>query len=342
MYKIYGGKNRRLIIIAIAVAVVILTVVLIFVNKPNLEGSQEQDAGLENNAGNTPGNIANGGIVAQADDWIYYINVNNNWNIWRMKTDGSNMESLNDDISSCINIAEDWIYYINNSNGNVYRMRTDGYGKEKLNDEYTMSICVLNGWIYHTKVEGLGNGIYRMRVDGSDSEKINGNNIDPREVNITAAGDWVYYSGANNDGIYRMKTDGSGIKKLTSDIPRVFTVTDGWIYYFKVNNGGVYRMRTDGSGRKKLRAGENDGEFWNLNVSGDWIYFTYNNDGDPNRDSNVGKIYRIKTDGSEFEKLNDDYAMNINIADDWIYYWRSGAVKIHKMRTDGSDYQHVE
>ena len=39
--------------------------------------------------GNSLGNIVNGGIAAQAGDWIYYRNTYDVWKTYRIRTDGS-------------------------------------------------------------------------------------------------------------------------------------------------------------------------------------------------------------------------------------------------------------
>jgi len=63
---------------------------------------------------------------------------------------------------------------------------------------------------------------------------------------------------------------------------------------------------------------------------GDWIYYP-SNDG--------GRIYKIRTDGSERTRLSDDWSRSINVVDGWIYYYGAGdnGYGIYKMRTDGSE-----
>ena len=66
-------------------------------------------------------------------------------------------------------------------------------------------------------------------------------------------------------------------------------------------------------------------------IQEDWIYYSNLNDG--------GKIYRIRTDGSDKDKLCDKInCYNINVIGDWIYF-SSGIV--YKMRTDGTECSEV-
>ncbi len=48
--------------------------------------------------GNSLGNIVNGGIAAQAEDWIYYRSYDG-FKIYKIKKDGSSREKITNDIS---------------------------------------------------------------------------------------------------------------------------------------------------------------------------------------------------------------------------------------------------
>jgi hypothetical protein len=61
---------------------------------------------------------------------------------------------------------------------------------------------------------------------------------------------------------------------------------------------------------------------------GDWIYFR-------SPDRKLYGLYKMRTDGTQKTRLNDDYPRYINVIGDWVYYISSGA--IYKVRTDGTD-----
>jgi len=77
-----------------------------------------------------------------------------------------------------------------------------------------------------------------------------------------------------------------------------------------------------------------------INVIGDWIY--YSNYADHIRHPYGGKIYKIRTDGTERTKLNDVDSAYLNIANGWIYYINLSDgdfmtnQRIYKMRLDGT------
>jgi len=103
-----------------------------------------------------------------------------------------------------------------------------------------------------------------------------------------------------------------------------------WIFYSHDSDyndlGYIYKIRTDGTERTQL----NNEQSSNINVVGDWIYYSNNVDG--------GYIYKIRTDGTERTKLNSDTSYYINVVGDWIYYSNgSSGGGFCKIRTDGSE-----
>jgi hypothetical protein len=97
-----------------------------------------------------------------------------------------------------------------------------------------------------------------------------------------------------------------------------------------------YRIKLDGTGKMKI----SDDMVSNLNVSGGWIYFTNESDGN--------NIYKIRTDGTDRIKLNDDYSCvttgmdisGINVVGDWIYY-KNGIdnYRLYRIKNDGTGRQ---
>lgn len=76
-------------------------------------------------------------------------------------------------------------------------------------------------------------------------------------------------------------------------------------------------------------------------IQGDWIYY-----GDMGLSSG---LYKIKTDGTDWQRLSDDFASYINVVGDWIYYHRKDddvivgrTTLLYRIKTDGSDRQPVK
>ena len=60
---------------------------------------------------------------------------------------------------------------------------------------------------------------------------------------------------------------------------------------------------------------------------GDWIHYV--------NGLEDNKIYKIRIDGTQKQKVCDDHAGYLNVIDDWIYYVK-GFDKLYKIRTDGT------
>lgn len=58
--------------------------------------------------------------------WIYYLSDEEEPKLYKIKTDGTEKTYLNAGGTVLINIAEDWIYYLSQSDGRLYRVKIDG------------------------------------------------------------------------------------------------------------------------------------------------------------------------------------------------------------------------
>ena len=75
-------------------------------------------------------------LIAIHEDWIYYSNSRDGNKLYRIKTNGSSGQKLNDDCSGYINVISDRIYYSNYGDvGKLYAINTDASGRQKLSDD---------------------------------------------------------------------------------------------------------------------------------------------------------------------------------------------------------------
>lgn len=157
-------------------------------------------------------------------EWIYFIR------------QGWNSESENND------------YY-----KNIWKMRTDGSELTELCSDFCESFCVCEGKIYFS-IDGdksnIDGGVYKMDVSGENMNKIS----DARGSYINIDGDWIYFSNIKDDlCIYKMKTDGTELQKINDEHAEFVNVSDGWIYYSAAeSNLNLYRIKIDGTDKEKL------------------------------------------------------------------------------------------
>ena len=231
-----------------------------------------------------------------------------------------------------------------NLNGSVLTITTTIDGIEESD---TGDIAIVDDTLYYV-AEGVAVPVMiRASSDSGGSAAATPRPSSAESVNgkvWAVQDDWIYYisfSTVEGDGrgfgrIHKIRADGSGRQQITNDRSGNLVVVGDWIYYsivpFSGNSGGdrgLFKVKTDGSGRQMLSEGGAN----HISVAGDWVYFCGNY-------SDNGKIYRIKTDGSEKQELkgNGTFA---RVSGDWVYYVQvhSPGMSICRMKTDGSEDQ---
>lgn len=337
-------QGKKLIIILSGVVVIAAALAAAFLFGP-LKGLIS--SGSETKSGR--GNISGNDLVVQDGEWIYYINKNGDWDIYKIHTDGTQNEKIleNNDRSQyggrCLQIWDGWLYYISHSEDCIYRVRLDGTGKKNISDGYYSKFSIVDGYVYAISE---GYVLYQMKTDGTN-EKIM---IDDNVSAYCVSDGWIYYANEvmsmgyypdnYEKGIYKVKLDGSQKEKICDDYTMApISVIDGWIYYINdFDEYKLYRIKTDGSERTKLV----DEKLWSNIVVGDWMYYTL-------VPSDNNGIFRIRLDGSEQTKICDEpEASYINYAGGWFYYLKevgdeffSTDNNLYRVRIDGADKQQV-
>lgn len=132
MTRLTFAAAAAVVLLCIAVLPPILHSNLLIQNGTTQSGlnSASVDESEDVTLGNTAGNLANDGLAAEDDSYLYYINCADGSSIWRSNKDGSNARKLNSDASSNLNIKDGYIYYINNAQNDhsIHGMKTDGSG----------------------------------------------------------------------------------------------------------------------------------------------------------------------------------------------------------------------
>ena len=251
---------------------------------------------------------------------------------------------VNDDISKYV-IREDWIYYETNTgddwnvNYEDYKVRINGMEKQKHNDEIVWRTYSEEGWLYYSN-NNDENKLYRIRADGTERQKVH----DDSGGIFHVADGWVYYNKYNTDdntdlGIHRVRIDGSDNHMICKPGGWKLYIVGEWIYYTYYQSDEkrhiLCKIRVDGTEETELPDIKSS---WNKIICEEWIY--YANSGDN------GKLYRVRTDGTDMHKLNDIDSRELTFADEWIYFQESVKVEngrmcmgIYRIRPDGSEQQ---
>lgn len=159
-------------------------------------------------------------------------------------------------------------------------------------------------------------GIYRHDINSNiEDEDIKILNVkEPKYLNISNG--WLYY--ISDSVIYRSKFDGQENKQISLN---GITCTQFQIYedIIYINSSqGIKTMNLDGSNLKDISSIP----AYSLNIIDDTIYFINTSKLELGNDDYwpEGILYRVKTDGTNLQKVTDKYIANLIHSGDYLYY----------------------
>lgn len=232
-----------------------------------------------------------------AGNYVYFIGINSSevYNdsdeidnkIYRMKTDGSNLEVINDNEinNDCyeIYVINGFVYYIDN-NANVAKMKTDGSEKTVVSENGTGYLGITKDYIIYnvTKEEDETSYVtYIMNIDGSNSRPII---KDKRLYSVNIEGDYVYYT--NEDKlICRTKID-SNEEEILSEVEAYnLNVNKGFAYFLNYKDVAnedytvcIYKIDLNSEDKTPTIVKELETYSSFLNIVGDWALYMDSND----------------------------------------------------------------
>lgn len=160
-------------------------------------------------------------------------------------------------------------------------------------------------WVYYLGyAEGNADGIYKVKENGNKKEKVS----DSYGYYLNESGSYIYYLDSEDSDLVKIKKNGENKEVLVTDIDYArITVSDNWIYYFK--NSSLYRIKTSGESKQKI----SNKSIENYQVVGNWIYYSYYNDGEY-------VIAKMKIDGDDINKIDSKAGKVFFVEGNTIYY----------------------
>ncbi len=291
---------------------VLLSVVLVATSLVGCGASQA------NKFGNIIGNInGNGGIATKQGEWIYYSTLSGMYKTKNNQTP----QKLYDKEAEYLNVSGDWLYFCDAETHEVYKMKTNGTGLELL-IENAGYLFYADGWLYYTDISSR---LRRIKPDKSQESVI----IDDSVIRINITDDKIYCM--TMDGLCICNLDGSDpIIKSTYANTQAMIIYEDYLYA----TGTITKLSVNDVFDDPVDQVTVAPSGTLITIENDWLY--YNNMwGDK-------CIYKVKTDGTQLQKLNDIKSGNIGVVGDWIYYSSAKLNEYYKMRIDGSDNQLLE
>lgn len=183
--------------------------------------------------------------VIVADNWIYYISTPFNiededyLNIFRLKSDGSEIKKVFSQEALSFNLEGKWIFYLNNDGQKLHKVKVDGSGDKRISDVVVSFFCVYDKSIYYISPKEETKGIWRMNLNGGEETRLT------EEVAsiLNPSGDWIYYGSELEDGtgyvLKKMRLDGTGSTVIDDGAPYSVNVHDNILIHISVDSTDV-------------------------------------------------------------------------------------------------------
>jgi hypothetical protein len=273
--------------------------------------------------GNTAGNLYNAGLFCEYDGIIYFANPSDDYHLYSMQKNGSELTKLSDDIASFINVDEHYIYYVrNNPRGgtsfsflNLYTDslcridRATGDNVKVLEQEPTLYASLVGNYIYYLRYDGEETtSLYKVKIDGSDQQMVDKNAY----FTCSTDGKYIYYNGRENDHyIWRLDTEDDLSGLFLDGNCWMPTVVDGNTAYYMDcdNNYRIARVDCTTGNKELITQNRVDG----YNLYGDYIYFLENG-------SDIQGLSRVRTDGTGYENIVLGVFTDVNVTSDYVYF----------------------
>lgn len=292
--------------------------------------------------GNTAGNLYNAGLICESNGTVFFANPSDEYKLYSMNSDGTNLTKLSDDIASFINADEHYVYYVRNNprvdtafsflqinTNSLCRIRRDGKGQILvLDSEPCLYASLVGNYIYYLHYnKETATSLYKVKIDGSEQQQVS-----PLPYyTCSTAGSYIYYNGLEDDHYIRQLDTASGSETILSQANAWMpSVIDDTVYFMDCdNNYRLVRADFPDSDRIFLSGDRIDC----YNVSGDYAYFQRNSKTSP-------AFCRVRTDGSEYEVIAKGIYTDINTDSSYVYFrdFNSGIT----YRADMTDISSVE
>ena len=213
----------------------------------------------------------------------------NLYGIYRIKTNGKQIEELHRGIVGSIALLGNTLYY-QNFDGNMYslyKVKIDGKNDKKISDTGYVPACVFDGKVYFAEINEHHNLMSLNPENDRISTFSEGNMYLPDIYD-----GYVYYIDADNNRALTKKSIATGEKTVISGEDRVINYNmcgDKDVIFYQAENGTEHKlMKTDLSGKFSQVVAE--GDFTNISITSKYTYFVKIFDDDKT-------LYRTPTEG---------------------------------------------
>ena len=214
--------------------------------------------------------VGKGGVGMAYDEVnqkIYFSDFDTNpfGKIWRVNTDGSELENIVDNIlepyAVSLDVAAGKVYWVDDA-GNVSRANLDGSSLEigVLNvpdaSWRALALDVENNKMYVYEVNA--ENVYVANLDGSDPQIII-SGVYGYALAVDTINNKIYFDDQNDDLLKIADLDGSNIQTIDDTATRIYGMQidydENKLYWSGRDSGELYRANLDGSEKEVLKTG---------------------------------------------------------------------------------------
>ncbi len=232
-------------------------------------------------------------------------------------------------------IEDGWIY--SNVNGELYKISINGDERIKLSEEDATYITLNNDWLYYVSYD---TDLCKIKTDGTNRSIVKS---DSKAMDLAIHNNWLYYLDREKYKIHRLNLeDGAVMSVGTEAVSTWFKIDEGWIYYKGYNwtdDAKIYKISALGSKKSALSNDKPSGFqsegrsvrfslYEDICILDGWIYYI--------NDYNNKYLYKIKLDGTERTKINDEPTFDFEIVDGYIYFLDED-FRYYRINSDGSN-----
>ena len=189
-------------------------------------------------------------------NWIYFINLDDNYKPYKMDVNGQNKEVILDKEVIYMVIYVDKVYYSYQEKGQGFleSMNLDGSGKELIANVKARQMVIDNEYIYYLDFDK--DELSRLKLEDGSIESLS----DKRIFNYVKDNDYIFYTLKEEQekgffeskGLYRVDIDGKNLKVFDNEsyLDYGLCLTEEWVFYNVLHGTepyGLKRVSKDGS-----------------------------------------------------------------------------------------------
>lgn len=287
--------------------------------------------------GNTAGNLNNNGYFCEYDGRVYFANAYDNYSVYSMNPDETDIRKLHSGASSFLNAGGEYLYYVTAGNKDtggdnsfrgaygIYRSKLNGKGATGMDRCHVAAMQLCGSYLYYDKIDTKTSiSLEKIRIDKEDKQTVNPAALINPHCYVNGV---IYYCGTSEDHyLYALNTASDTASVVWEGNLWNPVYADGYIYYMDVgNNYRLCRYSLYDDAAQVLTEERVD----LFNVYGSYIYYQTNSESSP-------ALKRMYVDGTSQETVMQGTYQNINITSQYVYFNAYGApTPVYRTSTTG-------